>query len=289
MAEKVQRVMLNNGVDMPMLGLGVFQVPDLKECEQCVYDALMTGYRLIDTAAAYMNEEAVGRAIKRSGIPRKEIFVTSKLWVSDFGYEKAKRGIQRSLDNLDIEYIDLYLLHQSMSDYYGAWRALEEFYKAGKLRAIGVSNFSSDRLVDLILNNEVKPAVNQVELHPFFQKQEEREIMEKYNVQVECWGPFAEGQMNIFQNETLTRIGKKYGKTVAQVILRWDIQNNIVTIPKSVHKNRIEENFNVWDFELSEDDIEEISKMDTGKSNIIDHFNVDTVVYINNYKIGTHK
>lgn len=255
-------VTLNNGVEMPMLGYGVFKITNEEECEQCVYDALMKGYRLIDTAAAYMNEKAVGRAIKRSGIPRKEIFLTTKLWVQDFGYENTKKAFQTSIDNLGVDYLDLYLLHQCYNDVYGSWRALEELYKEGKIRAIGVSNFWSDRLVDFCMNNEIVPAVNQVELHPFYQQRDAIKVMKEYGVQVEAWGPFAEGENNVFQNETLNRIGKKYGKTAAQVILRWNIQSNIVTIPKSAHKERIDQNFEIWDFELSPEDMEDIKNMD---------------------------
>ena len=237
-------VTLNNGVKMPILGFGVFQIYDMKECEEAVYNALKAGYRLIDTAASYRNEEAVGRAIKRSGIPREEIFVTTKLWVSDANYEKAKLAFETSLKKLDLEYIDLYLIHQPFNDVYGAWRAMTELYKEGKIKAIGVSNFYPDRLVDFIMNNEVVPAVNQVETHPFNQQVKANEIMKEYGVQIESWGPFAEGKNGIFTNEILSEIGKKYNKSVAQVILRWLIQRDVVVIPKSVRKERIEENFN---------------------------------------------
>ena len=237
-------VTLNNGVKMPILGFGVFQIDDMKECEEAVYNALKAGYRLIDTAASYRNEEAVGRAIKRSGIPREEIFVTTKLWVSDANYEKAKLAFETSLKKLDLEYIDLYLIHQPFNDVYGAWRAMTELYKEGKIKAIGVSNFYPDRLVDFIMNNEVVPAVNQVETHPFNQQVKANEIMKEYGVQIESWGPFAEGKNGIFTNEILSEIGKKYNKSVAQVVLRWLIQRDVVVIPKSVRKERIEENFN---------------------------------------------
>ncbi|MED4252494.1 aldo/keto reductase [Priestia megaterium] len=270
---------------MPILGFGVFQVPDSAQCEQAVSNALEAGYRLIDTAAAYMNEEAVGAAIKKSGIPREELFITTKLWVQDQGYESAKKAFHVSLDKLGLDYLDLYLIHQPFNDYYGSWRAMEELYKEGKIRAIGVSNFYPDRLVDLILNNEVVPAVNQVENHPFFQQKAAKKVMEEYGVQIQAWGPFAEGQNNIFQNELLSDIGAKYGKTVAQVILRWHIQRGVVTIPKSVHKERIAENFNVWDFTLSDEDMAAITAMDSGKSEIIDHFTADTAKALNGWKI----
>ncbi|MFU1994881.1 aldo/keto reductase [Priestia megaterium] len=281
----MQKVTLNNGVEMPILGFGVFQVPDSAQCEQAVSNALEAGYRLIDTAAAYMNEEAVGAAIKKSGIPREELFITTKLWVQDQGYESAKKAFHVSLDKLRLDYLDLYLIHQPFNDYYGSWRAMEELYKEGKIRAIGVSNFYPDRLVDLILNNEVVPAVNQVENHPFFQQKAAKKVMEEYGVQIQSWGPFAEGQNNIFQNELLSGIGAKYGKTVAQVILRWHIQRGVVTIPKSVRKERIAENFNVWDFTLSDEDMAAITAMDSGKSEIIDHFTADTAKALNGWKI----
>ncbi|MBU8690326.1 aldo/keto reductase [Priestia megaterium] len=281
----MQKITLNNGVEMPILGFGVFQVPDAAQCEQAVSNALEAGYRLIDTAAAYMNEEAVGAAIKKSSIPREELFITTKLWVQDQGYESAKKAFNVSLEKLGLDYLDLYLIHQPFNDYYGSWRAMEELYKEGKIRAIGVSNFYPDRLVDLILNNEVVPAVNQVENHPFFQQKAAKKVMKEYGVQIQAWGPFAEGQNNIFQNELLSDIGAKYGKTVAQVILRWHIQRGVVTIPKSVHKERISENFNIWDFTLSDEDTAAITAMDSGKSEIIDHFTADTAKALNGWKI----
>ena len=274
-------VTLNNGIKMPILGFGVFQIDDMKECEEAVYNALKAGYRLIDTAAAYRNEEAVGRAIKRSGIPREEIFVTTKLWVNDVNYEKAKLAFEASLKKLDLEYIDLYLIHQPFNDVYGAWRAMTELYKEGKIKAIGVSNFYSDRLVDFILNNEIVPAVNQVETHPFNQQIKANEIMKEYGVQIESWGPFAEGKNGIFTNEILSEIGKKYNKSVAQVILRWLIQRNIVVIPKSVRKERIEENFNVFDFELSSEDMKKISELDKKESLFLNHDDVEIVKWLN--------
>ena len=281
----MEKVVLNNGVEMPLLGFGVFQIPDQEECEQVVFDALEAGYRLFDTAAAYMNEEAVGRAIKRSGIPREELFITTKLWVQDHSFENTKKAFEVSLKKLDVDYLDLYLIHQPFSDYYGSWRAMEELYKEGKIRAIGVSNFYQDRLVDLILGNEIVPAVNQVETHPFFQQTEAKEIMEEYGVQIQSWGPFAEGQNNIFQNEKLTEIGSKYKKTVAQVILRWHFQRGIVTIPKTVHKERMVENINIFDFTLTNEDMEIIATMDIGKSEIVDHFKADMPKLLHGWKI----
>ena len=276
-------VTLNNGVKMPILGFGVFQIDDMKECEEAVYNALKAGYR-IDTAASYRNEEAVGRAIKRSGIPREEIFVTTKLWVSDANYEKAKLAFETSLKKLDLEYIDLYLIHQPFNDVYGAWRAMTELYKEGKIKAIGVSNFYPDRLVDFIMNNEVVPAVNQVETHPFNQQVKANEIMKEYGVQIESWGPFAEGKNGIFTNEILSEIGKKYNKSVAQVILRWLIQRDVVVIPKSVRKERIEENFNVFDFELNSEDMEKISELDKKESLFLNHDDVEIVKWLNGRK-----
>ena len=260
----MEYVTLNNGVKMPMLGFGVFQIADADICEQAVYDALMTGYRLIDTAAVYGNEEAVGRAIKRSGIPREELFITTKLWVQDAGYEKTKKAFETSLSNLQLDYLDLYLIHRPFGDYYGAWRAMEELYEAGKIRAIGLSNFGSDRLVDLVMNNKVVPAVNQVECHPFFQQKAAFALMEEYQIQPEAWAPFAEGQKNLFTNEMLSSIGKKYGKSAAQVVLRWNYQRGVVTIPKSIHKERMEQNISIFDFSLTEEEMEKISTLDEG-------------------------
>ena len=245
---------LNNGVEMPVLGFGVYQV-DEAICERCVSEALATGYRSIDTAAAYMNERAVGRAVRRSGIPRGELFITTKLWVQDAGYESAKRAFAASLERLQLDYLDLYLIHQPFGDVYGAWRAMEELYREGKVRAIGVSNFQPDRLVDLILHNEVVPAVNQVETHPFCQQAEEAGIMARYGVQAEAWAPFAEGRNNLFGNEVLTDLAAKHRKSVAQVVLRWLIQRGIVVIPKSVHKERMAENIDVFDFTLPPEDM----------------------------------
>lgn len=262
---------LNNGVEMPVLGFGVFQVPDPKECKQAVLDALASGYRLIDTAAAYQNEAAVGEAIKESGIAREEIFVTSKLWVSDFTYERAKAGIERSLELLGLDHIDLYLLHQPYGDTIGAWRALEEAYQAGKIRAIGVSNFYADQLKDLELTTNIKPAVNQIEVNPWFQQEAEVNFAQSEDILVEAWAPFAEGKHNIFTNEKIKAIGEKYGRSNGQVILRWLLQRGITVIPKSVHKNRMEENINVFDFELSPADMEVMASLDKNESQFFDH------------------
>jgi Aldo/keto reductases, related to diketogulonate reductase len=269
----MEYVTLNNGVKMPILGFGVFQITNPEQCEQAVSDAIVTGYRLIDTAASYGNEEAVGRAIKKCGIPREELFITTKLWVSDTSYEGAKKAFQKSLDRLGVDYLDLYLIHQPLNDYYGAWRAMEELYKEGVIRAIGVCSFYPDRLVDLIAFNEITPAVNQVEVNAFFQREADQKLMQEKGVQMESWAPFAEGRNNLFQNETLQTIGAKYNKSVAQVILRWQTQRGIVCIPKSVKKERMEQNFNIFDFSLSVEDMAEIAKLDTGTSSFFDHRN----------------
>ena len=264
-------VTLNNGVKMPLEGFGVFQVPDPAVCEQAVLDAIATGYRLIDTAAAYMNEQAVGAAIQKCGVPREELFITTTLWVQDASYEGAKRAIETSLRNLGLDYIDLYLIHQPMGDYIGAYRAMEEAYREGKLKAIGVCNFYPNRLADLCETVEVTPAVNQVELHPFFQQENALTLMKEYGVVPEAWGPFAEGNHGIFTHPVLTEIGKQYGKTAAQVALRWNVQRGVVVIPKSIHKNRMEQNIDIWDFQLSEEDMAQIAKLDLGHSEIDDH------------------
>lgn len=273
-------VELNNGVKMPQLGFGVFQIPDLKECEQAVLDAIDSGYRLIDTAAAYHNEEAVGAAIKKSGVAREKLFITSKLWVSDASYERAKKGIKTFLNKLGLDYIDLYLLHQPYGDVIGAWKALEEAYHAGKIRAIGVSNFYADQLKNLILTCDVKPVINQIEVNPWYQQKQEIKLNQAEDVRVEAWAPFAEGKHNIFQNEVLAEIGQKYGKANGQVILRWLMQRGIVVIPKSVHKNRMEENFDVFDFELSDEDMQTIAKLDKDESQFFDHRDPETIEQI---------
>ena len=278
-------VKLLNGVEMPILGFGVYQIPDLEECERVILEAIEVGYRSIDTAQAYENEEAVGNAIKKSGIDRKEFFVTTKVWISNSGYEKAKTSIEESLRKLQTDYIDLLLIHQPFGDYYGTYRAMEEYYKAGKLRAIGVSNFYPDRFVDIVNFVEIKPMINQVETHVFNQQIIPQEIMKEYGTQIESWGPFAEGKNNLFTNETLVEIGKKYDKTAAQVALRYLIQRDIVVIPKTVKKDRMIQNFSVFDFELSEDDMKEILKLDKKESLFLSHFDPETVKILVNHKI----
>nr|WP_026693891.1 aldo/keto reductase [Peribacillus kribbensis] len=281
----MQKVTLNNGVEMPILGFGVFQIQDQNECEQAVYDAIMAGYRLIDTAASYQNEEAVGRAIKRSGVPREELFITTKLWVQDAGYESTKKAFVKSLERLQLDYLDLYLIHQPYGDVFGSWRAMEELYREGKIKSIGVSNFHSDRLIDLIIHNEVVPAVNQVETHVFNQQKESAQFMKDNNVQIESWGPFAEGKNNMFQNETLVSIAEKYNKSVAQVVLRWLTQRGVVSIPKSVRKERIIENFNIFDFDLSQEDMERITTLDTKESLFFSHRDPEMVKWIGTRKL----
>jgi 2,5-diketo-D-gluconate reductase A len=267
----MHNVTLNNGVAMPILGFGVFQVPDPAQCEQVVADALATGYRLIDTAAAYLNEEAVGKAIRASGVPREDLFITTKLWIQDAGDHTTKAAVEKSLTRLGLDYLDLYLIHQPLGDYYGAWGVMEELYRDTLIRAIGVSNFYPDRLVDLIDHNEVTPAVNQIETHPYFQRTDDQRIMRGRGVQIESWGPFAEGRNNMFTDPALTAISTAHGKTVAQVVLRWLIQREVVAIPKSVRKDRIEENFDVFDFNLTPDEMTAIAPMDTGSSLFFDH------------------
>ena len=278
-------VKLLNGVEMPILGFGVYQIPDLEECERVVLEAIEVGYRSIDTAQVYGNEEAVGNAIKKSGVDRKEFFITTKVWISNSGYEKAKASIEESLKKLQTDYIDLLLIHQPFGDYYGTYRAMEEYYKAGKLRAIGVSNFYPDRFVDIVNFVEIKPMINQVETHVFNQQIIPQEIMKEYGTQIESWGPFAEGKNNLFTNETLVEIGKKYDKTAAQVALRYLIQRDIVVIPKTVKKDRMIQNFSVFDFELSEDDMKEILKLDKKESLFLSHFAPETVKFLVNTKL----
>ena len=281
----MEYVTLSNGVRMPLEGFGVFQVPEAAVCEQAVRDALSVGYRLIDTAAAYFDVEAVGAAIRGSGIPREELFITTKLWIQDAGYESAKKAFETSMEKLGLDYLDLYLIHQPMNDYYGAWRAMEELYEAGKIRAIGVCNFYPDRLTDLCLNARIAPMVNQVELHPFFAQTRAVENMKSLHVQPEAWGPMAEGKHDIFTHPILTELGQKYGKTAAQVALRWNAQRGVVIIPKSTHKERMEENFNIWDFALSDEDMAAIAKLDLGRSEIIDHSAAETAQFLNSWKI----
>ena len=279
----MEYVTLNNGLKMPILGYGVFQIPDLEECERCVLDALDVGYRLIDTAQGYGNERAVGKAIKKSGVPREELFITTKLWISEYGYEKTKKSIEGSLERMQLDYIDLLLIHQPFNDYYGAYCAMEEFYKAGKLKAIGVSNFYPDRLVDFIHFNEIVPQVNQVEVHPFHQQEVAHEVMKRKNVQIQAWAPFAEGKHNLFTNELLMEIGDKYGKTPAQVTLRSLIQRGISVIPKTVNRDRMVQNMNVFDFELSENDMERIRTLDIEDSSFFSHRDSDQVERLVNF------
>lgn len=281
----MQTVKLNNGIEMPLLGFGVFQVTDLAECERCVSDAIATGYRLIDTAASYQNEEAVGRAIKKSGVSRNELFITTKLWIQSIGYEGTKRAFEHSLKKLQLDYLDLYLIHQPFGDVYGEWRAMEELYKEGRVRAIGVSNFHPDRLIDLIVHNEIAPAVNQIETHPFHQQIETQKFLQENNVQIESWGPFAEGKNNLFQNELLLSIGKKYNKSIAQVVLRWLTQRGVVAIPKSVRKERMEENFNSLDFQLSQGDMDAIKTLDMNTSSFFDHRDPTMVKWLGERKL----
>lgn len=276
----MQYVTLNNGVDMPILGFGVYQITDPAQCEQAVSDALAVGYRHIDTAAAYLNEEAVGRALRASGLPRDELFVTTKLWIQDAGYESAKTAFQRSLDRLGLEYLDLYLIHQPFNDYYGAWRAMQELYGQGRVRAIGVCNFMPDRLVDLIAHNEVAPAVNQVETNPFCQRVGDQKLMEEKGVHMESWGPFAEGRNNLFANETLQAVAARHGRSVAQVVLRWLIQRGVMCIPKSVHRDRIKQNFQVFDFTLDDADMAAIAALDTGTSCFFSHDDPAVVAWL---------
>jgi 2,5-diketo-D-gluconate reductase A len=267
----IPTVTLNNGVEMPLLGFGVFQIADPAECERVVTDALSVGYRLLDTAASYGNEEAVGNAIKRSGVPREELFITTKLWINDAGYDKTRRGFDRSMERLQLETLDLYLIHQPIGDVYGAWRAMEELYHEGRIRAIGVSNFHPDRVMDFIMHQEVKPAVNQIETHPFHQQVEAQKFLQENGVQMESWGPFAEGKNDLFHNALLQSIGEKHGKSVAQVVLRWLTQRAVVAIPKSVRKERMAENLTIFDFELTDDEMGSIATLDTGKSSFFDH------------------
>jgi diketogulonate reductase-like aldo/keto reductase len=273
----MQNVTLNNGVEMPILGFGVFQVKDLAECERSVVDAIQTGYRLIDTAQSYGNEEAVGKAIKKSGVSREELFITTKLWKQSNGYEGTKKAFENSLKRLQLSYLDLYLIHQPVGDVYGEWRAMQDLYNEGKIRAIGVSNFYPDRLIDLIIHNEIIPAINQIETQKFLQE---------INVQIECWGPFAEGKNNLFHNEILASIGEKYNKTIAQVVIRWLTQRGVVAIPKSTHKERMEENFNIFDFDLSAEDMEAIKTLDTNASLFFDHRDPAMVKWLGERKLN---
>jgi 2,5-diketo-D-gluconate reductase A len=281
----MKAVKLNNGVEMPVLGFGVFQISDLNECENSVLEAIETGYRLIDTAASYMNETAVGNAVKKSGMARENLFITTKLWVQNTGYENTKRAFEKSLGKLQLDYLDLYLIHQPYGDVHGSWRAMEELYKEGRIRAIGVSNFQPDRLMDIIAFNEVVPAVNQIETHPFNQQTETQKFLTNNNVQIESWGPFAEGKNNIFSNELLLSIAGQYDKSVAQVILRWLVQRVVIAIPKSVRKERIKENFNIFDFELSIEDMEAIATLDMKTSSFFDHRDPEIIKWMGSRKL----
>ena len=282
-----ETVELNNGVEMPVLGFGTYQIEDLDVCERSVADALRAGYRLVDTAAGYENEEAVGRAIEASDVPREEVFVTTKLWIQDAGYESTKRAFERSLDRLGLDYLDLYLIHQPFGDVHGSWRAMEDLYDEDEVRAIGVSNFDPDRLVDLVVQNEVVPAVNQIETHPFYQRTDDAAFLNEYGIQHESWGPFAEGRNDLFEHDVLVSIGEQYGKSAAQVVLRWLIQRGIVAIPKSVHEERIVENFDVFDFELRVEDMNSIAELNESESLFGDHRDPEFVRRLSNVRANT--
>lgn len=281
----MQKVTLNNEVEMPILGFGVFQISDPEECEQSVLDALETGYRLVDTAASYQNEEAVGNAIRKSGIPRDEIFLTTKLWVQDTGYDKTKAAFEKSLKRLKVDYLDLYLIHQPYGDVHGSWRAMEDLYKEGKTRSIGVSNFQPDRLMDLISFNEIVPAVNQIETHPFHQQIENQQFLQQNGVQIESWGPFAEGKNGLFSNELLASLGEKHNKSIAQVVLRWLVQRGVVAILKSVRKERMKENLDVFDFQLTAEDMDAIQTLDQKQSAFFDHRDPAIIKWLANRKL----
>lgn len=276
-------VTLNNGVKMPQEGFGVFQVTDLEQCKQAVKDALNLGYRLLDTASSYQNEEAVGAAIKESGVPRQELFLTTKAYMQEMGYEKTKEAFDQSCKKLGTDYLDLYLIHMPLADYYGSWRAMTELYQAGRIRAIGVCNFLPDRLVDLCFNTDIVPAVNQLELHPFYQRADELALLKEYGVQPEAWAPFAEGMNGMFTNPVLSAIAEAHGKTTAQVILRWNVQRGVVIIPKSVHKERMEQNLAIWDFALTDAEMQQIASLDLGRPQMLDTRNVKEVRRVYDY------
>ena len=281
----MQTVKLNNGVEIPILGFGVFQIADPAECERSVVDAIQTGYSHIDTAASYQNEEAVGRGIRQSGIAREKLFITTKLWIQSHGYEGAIKAFERSLKRLQVDYLDLYLIHQPFGDVYGEWRAMEDLYQQGKVRAIGVSNFQPDRIMDLMIHNKVTPAVNQIEVNPFQQQIDTQKFFEENSVMVEAWAPFAEGRNNIFQNETLLTIAAKHKKSVAQVILRWLVQRDIIALAKSTRKGRMIENISVFDFELSADNMAAIAALDTKTSSFFDHRDPEMVKWLSSRKM----
>lgn len=283
----MKNVVLNNGVEMPILGFGVFQIEDLAECERSVRDAIDVGYRLIDTAASYGNEESVGNAIRSSGVPHDELFVTTKLWIADTGYDKTKAAFDRSMKRLQLDYLDLYLIHQPYGDVYGSWRAMEELYREGRIRAIGISNFHPDRAMDFLMHHEIPPAINQIETHPFHQQVESQQFLRENNIQIESWGPFAEGKNNIFHNEVLSSIAAKHGKTVAQVILRWLTQREVVVIPKSVRKERMAENFDIFGFDLDTSDMDAIAALDTEQSLFFDHRDPAMVKFLSEAKRNT--
>lgn len=266
----MEMMTLNNGVEMPLEGFGVFQITDAAVCERAVLDALDVGYRLIDTASSYQNEEAVGRAIKKSGIPRSDLFITTKAYMQEMGYERTKAAFQSSLDKLGLDYLDLYLIHMPFRDYYGSWRAMEELYKEGRIRAIGVCNFMSDRIIDFGFNVDVMPAIDQIELHPFYQREPELAVLKEYGIKPTAWAPFAEGLNGMFTNPVLKVIASEHGKTVGQVILRWNIERGVSIIPKSVHRSRMEENFDIWDFSLTPDDMKAIATLDLGRPQMLD-------------------
>jgi diketogulonate reductase-like aldo/keto reductase len=276
----MQNVKLNNGVEVPILGFGVFQITNLTECERSVVDAIQTGYTHIDTAASYLNEEAVGRGIKQSGVAREKLFITTKLWIQSNGYEGALKAFGRSLKRLQLDYVDLYLIHQPYGDVHGEWRAMEELYQQGKVRAIGVSNFQPDRIMDLMVNNKITPAVNQIEVNPFHQQIETQMFLQDNSVQVEAWAPFAEGKNNIFQNEVLLTIAAKHKKSVAQLIVRWLLQRGIIVLAKTTRKERMIENFSVFDFELSQEDMAALTTLDTKTSSFFDHRNPEMVKWL---------
>jgi 2,5-diketo-D-gluconate reductase A len=281
----MKTVKLNNGVEMPLLGLGVFRISDPQVCEDSVYQAIKAGYRLIDTAAAYENEEAVGRGIRRSYVPREELFITTKLWVQDAGYDNARKAFEKSLTKLQLDYLDLYLIHQPFGDLYGSWKAMEELYKEGRIRAIGVSNFYPDRLADLMVHHDIVPAVNQIETHPYWQQTGAQQYLQENNIQLESWSPFAQDP-TIFDQPLLKGIARKHQRSVAQIILRWLTQRDIVVIPKSVNQNRILENINIFDFDLSADDMAAIATMDTGKTTIFDHHDPVRVKFLSGYRFN---